>query len=53
MGHYISSTTTYAVDLMNEDYANAIIHYDEAINHMMELADKLSRGIALQFPEKF
>jgi hypothetical protein len=53
MAHHITTTTAYAVDLLNDDYANAITHYDVAFDHMMEMADDLSRGIALQFPEKF
>jgi hypothetical protein len=53
MAHHISTTTTYAVDLMNDDYTNAVTHYDAAFTHMMEMADDLAKGIALQFPEKF
>jgi len=53
MEMHIDQTTAYAVDLLNNDYTNAIIHYDAAFNHMMEMADALSEGIALQFPGKF
>jgi hypothetical protein len=53
MEHHITTTTTYAVDLLHNDYTNAIIHYDLAFDHMMELANTLSKGIALQFPGKF
>lgn len=53
MEHHIETTTTYAVDLLGKDYTNAVIHFDEAHNHMMETADLLAKGIALQFPDKF
>lgn len=51
--HHIETTTVYAVDLLKKDYPSAIAHYDEAYTHMMELAEQLSQGIALQFPGKF
>lgn len=51
--HHIEQTTTYAVDLLKSDYTNAVTHYDEAFNHMMDTADLLAKGIALQFPDKF
>lgn len=53
MEMHIDQTTTYAVDLLNKDYNNAIAHYDEANQHMLDMADDLAKGIALQFPEKF
>ena len=53
MEMHIEQTTTYAVDLLNKDYNNAIIHYDQANQHMLDMADDLAKGIALQFPEKF
>lgn len=53
MEMHIDQTTTYAVDLLNKDYNNAITHYDEANQHMLDMADDLAKGIALQFPEKF
>ncbi len=53
MEHHITQTTAYAVDLLNGDFTNAVVHYDEAFNHMMETADLLAKGIALQFPGKF
>ena len=53
MEHHISQTTAYATDLLGGDYTNAVIHYDEAFNHMMGTADLLAKGIALQFPDKF
>ncbi|HRC90683.1 MAG: hypothetical protein JST71_00595 [Bacteroidetes bacterium] len=53
MEMHIDQTTTYAVDLLNKDYNNAITHYDEANQHMLDMADDLAKGIALQFPDKF
>jgi hypothetical protein len=53
MEHHISQTTTYAVDLLHGDFPDAVKHYDEALNHMMDTADLLSEGIALEFPDKF
>ena len=53
MEHHITQTTAYAVDLLNGDFTNAVVHYDEAFNHMMDMADLLAKGIALQFPGKF
>lgn len=53
MEMHIDQTTTYAVDLLNKDYNNAITHYDEANQHMLDMADDLAKGRALQFPDKF
>jgi hypothetical protein len=52
MEHHISQTTTYAVDLLKGDRNQAVVNYDIAFNHMMETADLLAKGIALQFPDK-
>lgn len=53
MEHHISQTTAYAVDLLNNNFANAVLNYDIAFDHMMETANLLAKGIALQFPDKF
>lgn len=53
MQHHIETTTSYAVNILAKNYEQAIIDYDEAYAHMMELADVLSEGIAKQFPDKF
>jgi hypothetical protein len=53
MKEHISTTVTYAVDLLKGDYAQSIIDYDKAYQHMMMMADVLSDGISKQFPEKF
>lgn len=53
MKAHIDQTTTYAVDLLKGDYAAAIGHFDEAYDHMMMLADTLTKGIVGRFPNKF
>ena len=53
MKGHITQTTSYAVDLLQKDYAKAIVDYETAYNHMMHLADDLSQGIAKQYPGKF
>jgi hypothetical protein len=50
---HITQTTTYAVDLLKGDYAKAIKDYDTAEQHMLMLADVLSKGVIAQFPQKF
>lgn len=49
---HIDQTTTYAVDLLKGDFAKAIEDYDHAFDHMLELADILTDGIAEQFPDE-
>jgi len=53
MKTHIDQTTTYAVDLLQNNYTSAVNHYDSAFDHMMDFADILSEGIAKQFPDKF
>lgn len=53
MEHHIAQTTAYAVNLLTGDFSNAVLNYDEAFDHMMETADLLAKGIALQFPDQF
>lgn len=50
---HITQTVSYAVDLLKGDFAQAIIDYGKAEEHMGMLADTLSAGIIAQFPEKF
>jgi cytochrome c2 len=49
---HIDQTTTYSVDLLKGDYPTAIADYGKAFDHMMDLADILTNGIAKQFPDK-
>ena len=53
MKTHIDQTTAYAVDLLKNDYPSAVKNFDEAREHMSEMATVLSSGIIKQFPEKF
>lgn len=53
MKAHIDQTTAYAVDLLKNDFANAVKHFDEARQHMAEMGTVLASGIIKQFPEKF
>jgi hypothetical protein len=49
---HIDQTTTYSVDLLKGNYAQAITDYDAAFNHMMSMGDTLAQGIDAKFPDK-
>jgi hypothetical protein len=49
---HISQTTEYVVNILNGDYATSIKGFEEALHHMLMLADILSEGIAKQFPDQ-
>jgi hypothetical protein len=51
--HHIEHTVDYSVKTLNNDYSGAQTAFELALNHMLELADTLSEGIARQFPDKF
>lgn len=51
--HHISTTTSYAVNILKGDYAKTITDYDAAFDHMMAVADILSKGLIAKFPDKF
>jgi len=53
MKEHITTTTAYAVNLLEGNYTKAVEDYDHASAHMMMLADVLAEGIAKQFPDKF
>lgn len=53
MKTHIDQTTTYAVDLLKNDFPNAIKHFDEARMHMVEMGTMLAIGIIKQQPDKF
>ena len=53
MKAHIDTTTVYAVDLLGGDYAAAVEHYDEALEHMVMMADTLAAGIIAQLPDHF
>lgn len=50
---HITHTTAYAVNILTGDYASSIKGFEEALDHMLMLADVLSEGIVRQFPDKF
>ncbi len=53
MKTHIDQTTAYAVDLLKNNYEDAVKKYDEANNHMKIMSDELAMGIVKQFPDKF
>ncbi len=53
MKTHIDQTTAYAVDLLKNDYVNAVIKFDEARQHMSEMGTVLASGIIKQYPDKF
>ena len=53
MKTHIDQTTAYAVDLLKNDYANAVKKFDEARQHMVEMGTVLASGVIKQYPDKF
>ncbi|MCC6841162.1 MAG: hypothetical protein IT230_13475 [Flavobacteriales bacterium] len=50
---HITQTTGYAVDILKGDFSRSIQSFEDALHHMLGLADILSDGITNQFPDKF
>lgn len=50
---HITHTIAYSVSILRSDYAQSFGGFEEALHHMLHLADILSDGIAKQFPGKF
>ena len=50
MAHHIDTTVTYAVDLLNRDYQQAIVDFDDAYHHMTQMSDVLAEGL-VSIPE--
>jgi hypothetical protein len=50
---HITHTTGYAVNILKGETDSSLIVFEEALNHMLMLADILTDGIAKQFPAKF
>ena len=50
---HITHTIAYSVSILKSDYTKSFGGFEEALHHMLHLADILSDGIAKQFPEKF
>lgn len=53
MKMHITQTIGYASDILAGDFEKAIVDYDAAQAHMVEMADMLSKGVIAQFPDKF
>ncbi len=53
MAMHIDQTVEYSVLLLEGKTNLAIESFDHAFDHMVEMADMLSEGIAKQFPNKF
>lgn len=53
MKTHIDQTTAYAVYLLKNNYTNAVIKFDEASQHMVEMGNMLANGIIKHFPDKF
>lgn len=53
MQAHIDTTTAYAVNLLSGEYAAAVAAYDEALHHMVMMADTLAAGLIAQFPDQF
>jgi hypothetical protein len=50
---HITQTTSYAVNILKGDVSASIKGFEEALTHMLMLADILTDGIANQFADKF
>ncbi|MBX2931787.1 MAG: hypothetical protein KF781_07580 [Chitinophagaceae bacterium] len=50
---HITHTIAYSVDILKGNYSQSFGGFEEALQHMLHLADLLADGIAKQFPEKF
>ena len=53
MKKHITQTTAYSVELLKNNYDEAVKKYDEANDHMKTMSDELAMGIVKQFPDKF
>ncbi|MFH6936329.1 hypothetical protein [Flavobacterium sp. FlaQc-30] len=50
---HITHTIDYSVSILKGDYTQSFGGFEEALHHMVHLADILTEGIAKQFPDKF
>ena len=53
MKKHIDQTTAYSIELLKNNYDEAVKKYDEANDHMKTMSDELAMGIVKQFPDKF
>lgn len=50
---HITHTIAYSVSILKGDYTQSFGGFEEALHHMIHLADILTDGIVKQFPNKF
>ncbi|MCZ2223168.1 MAG: hypothetical protein LC122_06005 [Chitinophagales bacterium] len=50
---HITHTIAYSVSILKGDYSQSFGGFEEALHHMVHLADILTEGIVKQFPERF
>ncbi len=50
---HITHTIAYSVSILKGNYTQSFGGFEEALHHMVHLADILTEGIVKQFPEKF
>lgn len=50
---HITHTIAYSVGILKGDYTQSFGGFEEALHHMIHLADILTDGIIKQFPDKF
>ncbi len=50
---HITHTIAYSVSILKGDYTQSFGGFEEALHHMVYLADILTEGIVKQFPDKF
>lgn len=50
---HITHTIAYSVSILKGDYTQSFGGFEEALHHMVHLADILTEGIVKQFPQKF
>lgn len=50
---HITHTIAYSVSILKGDYTGSFGGFEEALHHMVHLADVLTEGIVKQFPNRF
>lgn len=50
---HLALTKTEAVDMLTKDYAAGITVYEEIEKQALKMADMITNGIVMQFPDKF
>lgn len=50
---HITQTVTYSVDLLQNEFDEAVSDYQQAYDHMVQMGDIMTEGIIEQHPDKF